>query len=138
MYNKVKLSTTPDLNQVIQRAFPSYRKLNCFVTTFPEAGVNINSYWDGGSRREYALVELSTMQRKSLPTNSLPYFDKASRGMANLENPAVSTDHVGNITLKYLPVNFVLVEAGTFCGKSATAFVYVNPENMPKLLEGGK
>ena len=35
---------------------------------------------------------------------------------------------------QYSRDGFVLIQAGTFCGKAATASVYVNPANMPKLL----
>jgi hypothetical protein len=96
--------------------------------------LSINSYWDGGSRTEFAVVELASLQRKSLPTRTHPYFDVAVRGLTNAENADLEVDQVGNVTLKHLPEGFALVAAGTFCGKAATAHVYLNPANMARLL----
>ena len=129
----VTLKTAPEVTNVIRAAFPSYRKHKAFLSVF-NGGVNINSYWDGGSKDEYAIVELATLQRKLLPTSTHPYFDVAARGVANAENTDVIVDHVGNITLKRLPEGFALVAAGAFCGKPATAHVWVNAANMGRLL----
>jgi hypothetical protein len=129
----VELKSAKDLKAVIEAAFPSYRKRRAFVSVF-NGGARINSYWDGGSRSEFALVELASLRRASLPTATHPYFDVQARGMANASDNMVEVDHVGNITLKTLPEGFVLVEAGTFCGKAATAHVFVPAANMPKFL----
>jgi hypothetical protein len=134
-YTSVKLKDAPEIKRLVLAAFPSYRKLNASLSVF-YGNVNINSYWDGGSRSEYAIVDLATMQRKSLPTRTHPYFDVAARGMINAEDSIIKVDHVGNVELKVLPEGFALVEAGTFCGKPATAHVYLNAANMAKLLPG--
>jgi hypothetical protein len=131
--NRIELKSAPEVKQVILAAFPSYKKHNAFLSVWP-GSMNINSYWDGGSRDEYAIVELSTMQRKPMPTSTHPYFDVARYGLANKDNGIIETDHVGNITLKMLPEGFAIVRAGVFCGKSATAHVYLNSENLAKLL----
>jgi hypothetical protein len=129
---RIELKTAPEVKRVVCAAFPSYKKHNAYLSAFYP--LNINSYWDGGSRQEYAVVELATMQRKPIPTSSHPYFDIARHGMANQDNGIVETDHVGNVTLKVLPEGFALVQAGYFCGKPATAHVYLNPANLAKLL----
>ena len=134
MYHRLPLAIHPEVKRVVLAAFPSYRKHGAVISEFPEHGVNINSYWDGGSRDEYAIVELASNTRKALPTSTHPYFDVARRGLVNPESPDVAVDHVGNITLKHLPEGFALVSAGTFCGKPATAHVYLNPANLTKLL----
>jgi hypothetical protein len=133
MAHRIELKSAPEVKRVILTAFPSYRKMTAFLSPWP-GSMNINSYWDGGSRDEYAIVELATMQRKPMPTSTHPYFDVARYGLANKDNGVVETDHVGNITLKLLPEGFALVAAGTFCGKPMTANVYVNPANLAKLL----
>ena len=133
MYQTVELRTAPEVKRLVLAAFPSYRKLRASISVFT-GSVNVNSYWDGGSRSEFAIVDLATMQRKSLPTRTHPYFDVAARGMTNAENEIVKVDHVGNVELKVLPEGFALVEAGTFCGKPATAHIYLNPANMTKYL----
>jgi hypothetical protein len=135
MANRIELKSAPEVKRVVCTAFPSYRKLTAFLSPFHP--MTVNSYWDGGSRDEYAIVELATMQRKSMPTSTHPYFDVARYGMSDKENEVISVDHVGNITLKILPEGFALVAAGTFCGKPMTANVYVNPANLAKLLPGG-
>lgn len=132
--DKLALRQYPEVKRVVTVAFPSYRKLHAYVSTFPEHGMNINSYWDGGSKREYALVELATMQRKVLPTSTHPFFEIAERGLANQHTTVVETDHVGNITLKMIPEGYALVESGTFCGKPATAHIYINAANFAKAL----
>ena len=143
----VDLKTNPDLKRIITAAFPGYKKHKAFISAFGEHGVNINSFWDGGSRDEYAVVDLHTTQRKTLPTRSHPFFDVAAKGLTNQSSDILAVDHVGNVTLKVLPENFALVSAGTqllearfdtFCGKPATAHVYLNPANMPKFLEAPK
>ena len=132
--NTIELKTAPEVKRVITAAFPSYKKHAAFLSAFGECGVNINSFWDGGSRSEFAIIELATMARKPLPTRTHPYFEIAARGLTNQEDQNISIDHVGNVTLKRLPEGFALIEAGTFCGKSATAHIYLNPANMAKLL----
>ena len=135
MLSTVSLKSTPDIKRCITAAFPSYRKHNAFVSAFGEHGVSINSYWDGGSRDYFAIVDLATMTTRPMPTHTHPYFEVAARGLANQDNGVVSVDRVGNITLKILPEGFALVQTGIFCGKPGTAHVYLNPANMPKFLE---
>lgn len=131
--NRIELKTAPEVKQVVLAAFPSYRKHTAFLSVFPQSGTQINSYWDGGSRSEFAVVELATGKVKQLPTRSHPYFDVARYGVHG-QDEHISVDYAGNITLKVLPEGFALVEAGTFCGKPATARVLLNPANMAKLL----
>lgn len=132
MLNTVNLKQHPEVKAIVLAAFPSYKKHSAFLSEFHP--INVNSYWSGGSRDEYAIVELATMRRKSLPTSTHPYFDVAAHGLANKENATFEIDHVGNITLKYLPEGFALVCAGTFCGKPATASIKLNPANLTKML----
>ncbi len=134
MSQMIALKEHPEVKRIILAAFPGYKKHRAFICTFGQSGHSINSYWDGGSRSEYAIVHLPTLQRKSLPTSTHPYFDVARQGLANAENQDLTVDHVGNVTLKNLPVDFALVQAGISCGKPATASVMVNAENLTKLL----
>ena len=131
---KIELKTAPEVKRVVLAAFPGYRKHNAYLSAFPESGMNVNSYWDGGSKDEYAIVDLSTMRMKPMPTSTHPYFDVARYGIQG-SNELVEVTDRGNITLKQLPENFALVRAGTFCGKQATAHVFFPLANMPNLLE---
>ena len=133
----VHLRNAPEVKRVIQAAFPEYRKLKAYLSAFPEGGKQINSYWDGGSRSYYKLVHIPTLQSYFAgPLTSHPYFDIERHGMALKQDDYVTVDHVGNVTLKTLPESWALVESGIFCGKPATAHVYLNLANLTKLLGG--
>lgn len=132
MYQPIELKNAPEVKAVVLAAFPSYRKTKATLCAFRPT--QINSYWDGGSRAEFAIVELATMRPKPLPTKTHPWFDVARYGVADVGNDIIEVDQVGNVTLKVLPEGFALVEAGTFCGKAATAHIYLPPENIAKLL----
>ena len=130
----LELKHYPEVKALVTAAFPGYRKLKAYVSVFPSCGKGINSYWDGGSRSEYAIVELATNRRHALPTQTHPYFDVVRKGGADLETAALAVDARGNATLKMLPEGFALVQAGTSCGKPATAHVYLSMANMPRQL----
>ena len=136
MYDVITLKSSLDLKRLVLAAFPDYRKQKATLSVF-NGGVNINSYWDGGSRSEYRIVDLHTLRSSGTPSTSHPYFDVVRAGLARRENDAVSVDSVGNVTLKILPAGYALVAAGTFCGKPATAHVYLPAENMPRFLPAG-
>jgi hypothetical protein len=133
MFQAIELKDAPELRQVILAAFPDYRKKKAWFSAF-SGDHNINSYWDEGSKAEYAIVELATMQRRPLPTRTHPFYEIARYGMENKETEVLRTDHVGNLYLKVLPVGFALVQAGTSCGKPATAHIFFNPDNLAKYL----
>lgn len=131
----VALKNHPEIKAVVKAAFPGYKKHNAWLLVMGPSGKRINSYWDGGSKSEFALVDLATGRRKDLPTHTHPYYDIARAGLAGQEDQAVAVDERGNVTLKLLPEGIALVQAGWFCGKPATAMVWLNPANMAKLLK---
>ena len=133
----LELKQYPEVKAAILAAFPNYRKHRAYVSAIGEHGVRINSYWDGGSRKEFGIVELASGRSHGLPTASHPYFDVARNGAAGTENAAISVDDRGNATLKILPDGFALIQAGTSCGKPATAHIFLNAANMPKALTAG-
>lgn len=133
----VELRHDPRMKAIVRAAFPRYAKRRAYVSVFSSHGERINSYWDGGSRDEYAIVELATLRPSTLPTATHPYFDLAARGVASTEDEYVTVDHVGNVRLKAIPPGFVLVQAGTFCGKPATAHCAFHPADLPQQLTEG-
>jgi hypothetical protein len=137
MSQRIELKTAPEVKRVILAGFPSCKKRAAYFDVFPGHGVNVNSFWDGGSRAEFAVVELATLNRKQLPTQTHPFFDLAARGIAAMQDQFVTVDHAGNVTLKLLPEGFALIEAGTSCGKAATARVLLHPNNFVKALVEG-
>jgi hypothetical protein len=131
MYTLVQLKNAPEVKRIVQKADSSYKKHKAYLATFRP--MRINSYWDGGSKDEYVMVSLDGNQVLPMPSDTHPYFDIAARGIQG-GNDAIEIDHVGNITLKFIPTGYALVRKGYFCGKVATAFVYVNPENLTPFL----
>lgn len=128
----IELRSAPELKRIVKAAFPGYAKKNVFLSKF--SPTRINSFWDGGSRDIYVLIDLATMKDQPLPTSTHPYFDVAAKGMAGGSSDAVEVDPRGNITLKVLPDNFALVQAGTFQGKPSTAHIFLPDANMTKFL----
>jgi hypothetical protein len=103
-------STEPGIGRIVRAAFPNNRK--------PIA----NSYWDGGSKDEYRLVDLDAGRAIPFPT-SHPYFDRLPNG-----------ERCGKLCMRDLPPNWALVQGGTFCGKPSSITVYLHPSNITKLI----
>ena len=110
----------PGIGPIAAAAFPSNRK-PIVVDEF-KGPRNVNSYWDGGSRDEYRLVELESRRVFAVPT-SHPFFDRRDDG-----------ERCGSLQIAELPPGTALVCGGTFCGKPATVRVLLRPENLAKLL----
>ena len=89
----------PSVSRILQASGVRYRKSTATVGVF-NGPVSMNSYWDGGSKDEYALVNLATLEVWSMPT-SHPYFDRNPDG-----------ERIGNVELNELPPGVVLVEGG--------------------------
>jgi hypothetical protein len=134
----VNLKQYPELKRVILQGFPGYRKHSAFVHTFG-GRVNISSYWDGGSKDYFSVVELQSGRSHPISGSSHPFYDIARHGMANQQSADgfVSSDHVGNVYLNELPEGFALVRSGTFRGKPGVATIYFNAADMPKQLTDG-
>jgi hypothetical protein len=82
------------------------------ILASPTEKVTISgSYWDGGSRSEYFLVDLHTMRATPIP------------GVAPVQFGGPREDPVVN-----LAPHQAVVCAGTFCGKPATPTVYFHPQ----------
>ena len=99
--NRIELKSQPFAKQVILKANSSYKRHNCYISEFHP--MNINSYWDGGSRDYYTIVRLADLAVMPLPTKTHPFFEVANVGLANQSNPDITIDHVGNIQLERLP-----------------------------------
>ena len=126
----VTLKDNQAIRRIVNSAAGNYKKQKAYVSEF-SGNTNISSYWDGGSKSYYTIVEIASGLKKALPTSTHPYFDIAVAGMANCETPDVESDERGNLYLRRLPQGFALVETGIFMGKTATAHVYLSPEDMP-------
>lgn len=97
----------------------SGRKFKAVVTSEP---VTLSdTYWDGGTRSTYALINLSTGAR-------LPASGKAL-------SPPQFGGAVEPIRVN-IPSGFALVKHSIFCGKDTGLTIYVRPENAAHLLPG--
>lgn len=111
----------PQDNQLIKSvcglAFPDYtgRKIK---VRYSVKSLNLSSYWDGGSRSYFRIVELSTMKVVTVPDNH-PVFNKAAYDVKNVS----------------LPQGFVVVEHCYFCGKDLGLTIHTS-DDAPLLSDG--
>lgn len=112
----VTLKDHPEVMRAIRAADPTYRKQKAYLIVSERVTLS-GTYWDGGSRSTYTAIDLATGRNAGAPQYAPPQFGGPRTA------PEVD-----------LPSDVAIVETGTFCGKTATATVYVNPANMAKLL----
>jgi len=110
------LKAAPEVLRVIRAADPSYRKHKTILRVCDSVTLS-GTYWDGGSRSSYTAVDLATGRSKGAPQYDPPQFGGPSTA------PRVS-----------IPEGVAIVQTGIFCGKTATAFIYLNPANAAKLI----
>lgn len=111
---KVKLS--PEIRDVIRAADPDYRKHDVYVHVVETVTLS-GTYWDEGSRDTYTAVNLST--RRAVPA---PQWAPSQFGGPQAA-PTVT-----------LPAGVAIVRTGVFCGKPATATVYVRAADVTPFL----
>jgi hypothetical protein len=89
-----------DYKQLAKLAFPAYKGRK-YRETVQEHPMSLSSYWDGGSRDWYAIINLETLEVNHAPT-SHPCFDRWGK--------AAQTEFM-------IPAGFVIVRRSVFCGK---------------------
>lgn len=102
----------PEALKIIKAAHPGYRKQQ-FCVHVSESVCLSNTFWDGGSRSDYTAIDLTTRRIKGLPRYAPPEFN----------NPRIAP-------LVPIPPGTAIVETGYSCGQTATARIYVHPDNM--------
>lgn len=118
MSQRIKLSESPEIARIVRAADPSYRKHEAAVYISDTVRLS-GTYWDGGSRSTYHAVNLATRKVSAAPQYDPPQFGGPP------VDPVVP-----------LPAGASIVRTGTFCGKPATAAVYLNPADVSHLLPG--
>ena len=98
-------------------AFPSYNGRKFRVTVHDAGGMNLASYWDGGSRSYYAILRLSDMKTLEVPQNGSG-FDPYGYG---IETPLPAPD-------------FAVIECSIFCGNDSGITIHVHSSNAAPLL----
>ena len=110
------LKSAPELTRVIRCAAADYRKRHAFVYVRDNVDLS-NTFWDGGSRSTYTAVDLATGKASTAEQYAPPQFG-GPRAPLNVA----------------IPPGVAIVETGYFCGKPATASVYINPADATPML----
>lgn len=98
--------------RIARTAFPQFTGKSVEVEEF-KGPMRLDSYWSGGSRDYYVLVNLETYKVAEVPENGSGFIDKTYQMSELPQNLAVVNYHIG-------------------IHKSVT--IYVNKENMIKML----
>lgn len=112
---------SPEIARILSVCGITGKRSDVIVEEF-RGPLRVNSYWEGGSRDEYCLVDLETYKAWQVPA-SHPYFDRKSDG-----------ERCGMLELNELPPNTCLVHGGHFCGKPRHFTIQLRLENMQKLI----
>lgn len=107
---------TPEIKEIALVAFPEYSGRTFQVKSDSQCPKKLTSYWSGGSRNYFAIVKLDTLQTVPIPENGTPF------------NPEQFNCSNG------IPLGFAVVENTIFCGKDLGITIYVNKQNLAKLL----
>jgi hypothetical protein len=106
----------PEAIRLARLCFPDYNGTKFTVSPFP-GEMRLDSYWDGGSRSYYAILDLNTNKTAEIPENGTIY---ANGGKV--------------IQSSFLPLNFLIAEHHISRGKDLGVRLYVHPENLTKYL----
>lgn len=109
----------PHVRKLVRAAFPTYRGRKVRAT-FAESVTLYDTFWSGGTRSSYVLVDYDNAKLGRLPHYAPPQFGGPA-------TPPVVT----------LTPGMVLVEHTIFCGKDVGITLHVHPDNAPKLLTAG-
>jgi hypothetical protein len=115
-------SKLPEIRRILDAARVNGKNNGDVVVKEFRGPISMNSYWDGGRKDEFVLIDLASYEVWHMPT-SHPYFDRRPDGQ-----------RMGNVELAELPPGACLVQGGYFCGKPSTIRIHLRPENMAKLL----
>jgi len=107
-------TNAPEVQEIARVAFPDYNGRKFSVAPF-QGPMNLASNWDGGSKMYYALVNLRTMRTAEVPESGTMHTGGAYR-------------------ITTLPPNMAVVAHSIFMGKDSGITIYVNQENLTKLL----
>lgn len=115
MHHHHALKTAPELARVIKAADPNYRKREGCLLVRETVTIH-DSYWSEGSRYTYHAVDLRTLRTLPAPQYNPPQFGGPA-------DPVVT-----------IPEGVAIVKTGVFMGRTATATVYIHPNNATRLI----
>ena len=110
MFETITKKTHPKEWAIIKKVLPNYRKRTA-IMNYQDSVEFHGRYWDGGSRTVWYILRGNLVDQ--VPSrNDYPFTAK------ELEVDLVNPNDGG--------VSVIVVSAGTFCGKPATACLYIN------------
>jgi hypothetical protein len=112
----IKLKQYPEIMRIIRVAAPSYKKHKVFLGVY-ETLTLTGTYWNDGSRTSYTAVRIADCVSQGAPKFDPPQFG----------GPRVAPEIA-------IPDGIAIVSTETFCGKTATAGIYINHNTAAKLL----
>jgi hypothetical protein len=110
-------SSDPEVKRIALAAFPDYRGRSFQVQTF-QGPMDLSSYWSDGSRNYYSVIHMDTLKAADIPQGGSGHGDVPHR-------------------VSILPPNVAVVEHTIYMGKDLGITIYVNQENLSKLLPSG-
>ena len=112
--DRIKIKSSPLVKKIKNACFPDYKGRKFRVSThIPKT---LDSYWDGGSKEEYAFFDVANGKVLHVSTNH-PMFEA--------DNPR---------NLSQLPLGVILVNHTYFCGHDLGLTFYVNEDDLMKQL----
>lgn len=102
--------SAPEAVRLALAAFPDYRG-NKFAINITDGPMQLDSYWDGGSRTSYRFIRLDNLESVAYPSNH-PVFD-----------PKMDRE------LKRIPDGVAVVAHSIFQGRDAGLTIYIHPDN---------
>lgn len=108
----------PEVRKIALAAFPGYSGRKFVLMPDTGAARHLHTYWDGGSKSDYALLELATLRKVQIHDPS----------------PSPGAPYGGVAAFPGLRPGFVLVEHRISCGKDMGITIHVLPLNLTPLL----
>lgn len=99
--------------KIAKIAFPEFKKREVEIRPF-KGPMRLDSYWSGGSRDYYAIVNLATYKKEEIPENGSGFTENTYRMSELPNNLAVVRFHLG--------------------GSYEAVTIYVNQENLINML----
>ena len=104
------------VKSVCKAAFPGYNGRKIQIK-YNVKSKSLRSYWDGGSKSSYAVIDLNLLKVLHAP-DSHPFFDRLT-GVDSFD----------------IPEGYAVVEHSIFCGRDMGLTIHI-PDAAPLLLEG--
>ena len=114
----VNLNDDALLKKICKLAYPSYKGRK-FEVQYNTKKITMHSYWDGGSKTDYVIVNVAKMQVVVVPDNH-PVFG-----------------NYPDMTNVPIPDDFVVVAHTIFCGRDMGLTIYT-PHRAPLLTDGSQ